>query len=284
MKRKILLPTDFSNNSWLAINYALQLYKNETCDFYLLNAFLGTNSLIENIMNLGTDSEFFEEAKTESQDNLSKLLDKLIIKEHGDPKHTFKTISVFNNPIDAIKDIVEQKDIEIVIMGTKGKSSDKSTVFGSVAVNAMEKVRNCPVIVVPENAKQSLPKEIVFPTSYETHYKRRELSYLTDISKKCDATIAILHVSEENELNENQKERKQLLQEIFEGVKYTFHSISHDTVESAVNIFVESRDSDMVAFINKKHNFFGSILTKPMVKGIAFHSKVPILVMHDLRN
>ena len=284
MRKKIAVPTDFSKNAWNAISYALELFKNEACDFYLLNAFFGTNNLIENIMNMGSGGEFFEEAKAESEDNLSRLLDKLIINEHGNPKHNFKTISVYNDPIEAIKDAVEQKDIEIVIMGSKGKTSDKGTVFGSVAVNAMEKVRNCPVLVVPEKAKHSLPKEIVFPTSYETHYKRRELSYLTDIAKKCDATIAILHVSEEDELNENQKERKQMLKEIFEDVSYTLHTISHYSVESAVNIFVESRDSDMVAFINKKHSFFGSILTNPMVKGIAFHSKVPILVMHDLRN
>lgn len=284
MKRKILLPTDFSNNSWLAINYALQLFKNEVCDFYLLNAFFGTNNLIKNIINIESGGEFYEEAKEESVKNLSKILDKLIISENGDPKHTFKTISVFNDPIEAIKDVVEQKDIEMIIMGTKGKTNDKGTVFGSVAVYVMEKVRNCPVIVVPEKAKHTLPKEIVFPTSYKTHYKRRELSYLTNIAKKCDATIAILHISEENELNENQVEHKQMLKEIFEAVKYTFHSISHYSVESAVNIFVESRDSDMVAFINKKHNFFGSILTNPMVKGIAYHSKAPILVMHDLRN
>ena len=284
MKRKILLPTDFSNNSWLAINYALQLFKNEACDFYLLNAFSATSNLIENVMSTESGGEFYEEAKVKSSKNLSEMLDKLIINENGDPKHQFKTISVFNDPIKAIKNIVEQKDIEMIIMGNKGKTNDKGTVFGSVAVYVMEKVRNCPVIVVPESAKHSLPEEIVFPTSYKTHYKRRELSYLTNIAKKCDATIAILHISEENELNKNQVEHKQMLQEIFEEVEYTFHSISHYSVESSVNIFVESRDSDMVAFINKKHNFFGSILTNPMVKGIAFHSKVPILVMHDLRN
>jgi len=284
MKRKILLPTDFSNNSWLAINYGMQLFKDEACDFYLLNAFSGTNNLIKNIINMESGGDFYKEAKEKSEENLSKILDRLIINKHGDPKHNFKTISVFNDPIEAIKDIVEQKDIEIIIMGTKGKTNDKGTVFGSVAVYVMEKVRNCPVIVVPESAKHTLPKEIVFPTSYKTHYKRRELSYLANIAKKCDATIAILHISKENGLDENQKEHKQMLKDIFEDVKYTFHYLSHYSVESAVNIFVESRDSDMVAFINKKHKFFGSILTNPMVKGISFHSKVPILVMHDLRN
>ena len=129
MKRKILLPTDFSNNSWLAINYGMQLFKDEACDFYLLNAFSGTNNLIKNIINMESGGDFYKEAKEKSEENLSKILDKLIINKHGDPKHNFKTISVFNDPIEAIKDIVEQKDIEIIIMGTKGKTNDKGWYF-----------------------------------------------------------------------------------------------------------------------------------------------------------
>lgn len=42
------------------------------------------------------------------------------------------------------------------------------------------------------------------------------------------------------------------------------------------------RESDMVAFINRKHKFFAGILNQPLVKGIAYNSKVPVLVMHDV--
>ena len=35
----ILLPTDFSENAWHAFEYALELFKNETCNFYILNSF-----------------------------------------------------------------------------------------------------------------------------------------------------------------------------------------------------------------------------------------------------
>ncbi len=124
----------------------------------------------------------------------------------------------------------------------------------------------------------------MFPTSFRTHYKRRELNYLIDIAKKCHATIVVLHICEENVLDENQKENKQLLEDILEGTNYKFHDLSHNDVMSSTNIFIESRSSDMVAFINKKHPFFGNILTNAMVKEISFHLKVPILTMHDLRN
>jgi nucleotide-binding universal stress UspA family protein len=284
MRNKILLPTDFSNNSWHAINYALKLYKNDSCDFYILNVFSATSNILDSLLNMEPGSELYESGKARSENGLAKLLDKLTIKGYNNTKHHFSAISKFNNVIEAIKNVVEEKDIEMIIMGNKGETGSRRVVFGSTAVYVMEKARNCPVMVVPELATLTLPKEIVFPTSYRTHYKRRELRYLINIAKKCNATIAILHISEENKLDKNQLEHKKMLEEIFEDVAYSFHELSNFSVESAVNIFIESRESDMVAFINKKHPFFGSMLTNPMVKGIAFHSKVPILVMHDLRN
>ncbi|WP_281542184.1 universal stress protein [Maribacter aestuarii] len=37
--KNILIPTDFSENAWNAIVYALKLFKDEECKFYLLNTY-----------------------------------------------------------------------------------------------------------------------------------------------------------------------------------------------------------------------------------------------------
>ena len=37
--KNILLPTDFSDNSWNAIQYAVELFKDEKCNFFLLNTY-----------------------------------------------------------------------------------------------------------------------------------------------------------------------------------------------------------------------------------------------------
>ena len=284
MKRKILLPTDFSKSAWHAIHYALELYKDDECIFYILNIFSATNNIFESLLNMEPGSELYETKKENSEKGLGKVLDMILFNDQSNPKHVFKTISVFNNPVEAIKNSVEEKDIEIIVMGTKGETNSKKSAFGSIAIQVMEKVRNCPVIVVPEEAVHTMPKEIVFPTSYKTHFKRRELQYLIDIAKKCHATIEIVHISEEEKLSETQANNKKRLEEYFEEVNWSFHSLPHHSVESAVNLFIESRKSDMVAFINKKHALFGSVFVQPMVKEFGFNSRVPILVMHDLRN
>jgi hypothetical protein len=229
-------------------------------------------------------SELYETSKTKSESGLAQVLKSIALKPVQNPKHRFYSISTFNNIVEAIRLCVEEKDIEIIVMGTKGETASKKVIYGSTAINVMEKVRNCPVLVIPEFASHQLPKEIVFPTNYKTYFKKRELMYLIDIVKKCNASIKILHISGGEKLNEKQNSNKRLLEEYFEDISYSFHTLSYMDVPLAINCFVESRESDMIAFINKKHAFFGSILTQPLVKQISYEPKVPILVMHDLRN
>ncbi len=284
MKKYILLPTDFSKNAWLAIRYALKLYKGEHCVFYILNVFSATSNIVDSLINLEPGSALYEKAKANSEDGLAKVLVTITMMENKGAKHNFIPITVFNNPVEAIKNVVEEKDIEMIVMGTRGETNSRRAVYGSTALNVMEKVRNCPVIVVPEQAEQQLPKEIVFPTSYKTHFKRKELKYLVDVAKTCNASVRILHILQETKLDKKQLENKVLLERALEEVNYTFHALNHMQIPTAINCFVESRNSDMIAFINKKHAFFGSILSQPLVKDLAYHSKVPVLVMHDLRN
>lgn len=284
MKRRILLPTDFSVNALQAINYALELYKDEACIFYLLNVFYIDINDPENIINVEPGGDLYKTAKTNSLRGLDKLLNSFAFGKNENSKHSFQTISTSSLPLEAIKKIVEEKDIELIVMGTRGETNSDSKIYGSTALSVMEKIRNCPVIVVPQLAKLNLPKEIVFPTSYKTHFKRRELNYLIDITLRCDASIRILHIMVQDNMSDKQMATKTQLENFFSNINHSFHFLRNMSVTSAINCFVDSRESDMIAFINKKHNFFASIINKPVVKGIAYDSKVPILVMHDLRS
>lgn len=284
MKRRLLIPTDFSVNATRALNYAIELYKDEPCIFYLLNVFFIDSNNIEDLMNMEPGNGFYEASKAESISGLENVMNELVFGSKGNPKHSFQTISICNHPLDAIKSVVEEKDIELIIMGTRGQSNSGSKIYGSTALSIMEKVRNCPVIVVPKLAKSNLPKEIVFPTNYKTQFKGSNLKYLTDIAKRCNASIKILHIMEGAELTEKQLIKQNQLEDYFDGVQYSFHFLRNISIPAAINCFVESRESDMVAFINRKHSFFASIINQPLVKGIANDSRVPILVMHDLRN
>ncbi len=283
MKKKILLPTDFSKNAWSAISYAIELYKNEECDFYILNSFYTTGYALESMMVPEPGERLYEDAKGHSEKELSKILERLSFRDDS-LKHKFFAISQFNNLLAAIQDVVEKKDIEMIVMGTKGTGNARDIIYGSNAVLVMEKVRNCPVMMIPDEIIYEEPKEIVFPTAYKTPFKRRELNYLIEFAKISNAAIRILHVTNEDMLNEDQKNNRELLKEYFDGISYTFHTLRNVDIQTGLNCFVESRDSDIITFINRKHNFFGSVFSKPLVKNLGHHAKVPVLALHDLKN
>ena len=280
--KKILLPTDFSKNATNAIKYAVDLYKNEECEFYILNAFYTLGFATDTMLVPEIGEIAYKSGKKNSEEELSNALKE--IQKNNISRHRFFKVSKFNSLLNSIQETVEKENIDLIIMGTQGATNAVDKFLGSNTVMVMENVRYCPVMAIPSEVKFTKPKEIVFPTSYNTHYKRRELKQLIEISSLTNSAIRILHIENEidKELNKTQHNNKELLEEYFEGLNYSFHVIYQVELEVALDCFVQSRNSDMIAFVNKKHGFLDSIFTNHLVQELGYKSKVPVLTMHDL--
>lgn len=282
MDKRVLLPTDYSKNALNAIRYALELYKNVQCDFYILNAFHVSGYTLDSMRVPETGEPYYEAAKQESEEGMEKLMQMVKLHPQND-KHEFHTITTFNSLTEAIRNVIDKKDIDIIVMGTKGITESKARIFGTNTVNVMEQIKECPVIAVPNNYMFETPKEIVFPTDYKTAFKKKEIGDLIEISKLYDAKINVLHIDKDKDgkLGRKEKINKELLQEILQGTDYEMHFVTADGISGGINKFIEDHDCDMVAFLNKKHLFFGSILSNPLVKKIGYEPKVPILELND---
>lgn len=280
MDKRILLPTDFSKNALNAIRYALDLYADQKCDFYLLNAYQVSGYSLDSMRIPEPGDQRYEAAKKDSEQQFDKLLE--VLKLHIDiDKHTYHTISTYNSLLEALKGTIAKKDIDIVVMGTKGITGSDAVIFGTNTVNTMEKVTECPVLAIPHDTRFSPPNEIVFPTDYKANFKRRELNYLIEISKMHHTIIRVLHIREGVKLNGVQESNKQLLKSIFEGIDHSFHELSDIKVQKGIDTFIASRESDMIAFINRKHTFFGSLFSKPLVKEMGYYSTIPVLALNE---
>lgn len=73
--KKILLPTDFSENVLNAIDYALQLFKDETCAFFILNTY--TPMIYNYEYQLNAD-QYMMEAVDMVKKNSEEKLDELV--------------------------------------------------------------------------------------------------------------------------------------------------------------------------------------------------------------
>lgn len=280
MDKRVLVPTDFSWNAWNATKYALDLFGHVSCDFYFLNTFTVNNYSIDNLMVPEPGDLAYEVAKKNSEEGFDKFRE--LLEEHvPNPKHTYHFNSTYNSLVYGIKNSIAKKDIDVVIMGTKGATSAESIIFGTNTIAVMEQVRECPVIAVPEDYVYRPPKEIVFPTDFKTNFKRKELGPLLEIAVLCGAAIRILHIEQKTGLNRLQQGNQDLLKTIFKGVHHSFHTLSQIKVHAGIGSFIESRNSDMVAFVNSRHGFISNMLGKPLVRKMGYHSKIPVLSINQ---
>ncbi|MGY8916208.1 MAG: universal stress protein, partial [Flavobacteriales bacterium] len=186
--------------------------------------------------------------------------------------------------IDCVRRNVEERKIDLIVMGTKGTSGALGDVIGSNTGDVITKVK-CNVLVVPIMASFGKLKEIAFPTDYNIFYSARILSTISDLLETNKAYMRVMHASKsEQSLTASQIQNKEYLEdylnETFEK-KNSFHSISNKNVTAAVQCFVESRNIDLLVMVAKNLNFLQQIIFSSKVEKISFHTKIPFLVIHD---
>lgn len=282
--KSILLPTDFSKNSWNAIQYALNFFEKSNCHFYLLH--------VNRLSNLApvdtsyiTTPEAIEEVQTKlAKKQLREFLKRISKELPHNKNHKFYTITDYNFFIESIRNHVQEKSIDIIVMGTKGASGLKKFIVGSNTGDVITKVP-CTTLVVPENAKYTNIKEIAFPTDLALSNHIQTLEPISEVLDEFNSFLRVLHINKKKEnLNRDQQKYKELLEDYFNGYKHSFHFLTNDKIEDAVQCFVESRDIDLIAMVAKNLNYFQRILFMPTVEEISYHTDVPFLVLHEQQN
>jgi nucleotide-binding universal stress UspA family protein len=278
--KRILIPTDFSENSWNAIKYAMAFFKNTECDFYFLHVTL-ISSYGASEFPLFPSTDVIDTTLLKQGKTALKSLVKKLEKHYSEPGYNFYLINTYNYFIDAIREQIKEKDIDLIVMGTKGASGLSEIIVGSNTGDLITQVR-CPVLIIPEKAVFEIPEEIAFPTDYNIFHPSAILNYIDQFVKTYNSAIRILHVAKKDEeLTEFQLENKALLHDFFINKKHSFHRITNKKIEAGVQCFVESRNINLIVMVAKNVNLFQRILFRPTVEEISYHIEIPFLVLHE---
>ena len=277
MKRHILLPTDFSENAWSAVLYALKLYRNEPCVFYLLNSWSFSNSTNRTYIT----SHYIDEKKEETKNQLNEWKD-LAAAESTNAEHKFKTVFGNKSLLDSIESVVKEYDIDLIIMATKGAKGAKEFLFGTNTVNMINKMKSCPILVVPNAYEFKELKQIAFPTDFN-HFYGEELLPIKQLSKLFNSKIRVVHVNEKENLTDKQNYNLAMLKAYLEDYKHRFHWMTgYSKKEPAINDFIKENDINVLTMINYEHSIIENIIKEPILKHIGFHPIVPFLVIPSM--
>ena len=280
--KNVLLPTDFSENAWNATKYAIELFKDEECVFHLLNTY---TPAIASSRFMATSLSNVQEGsmRNSSERGLEEILGN-IKKNFNFPKHSYKTISSFSLLVDEIKDIVENSGIDLIVTGTKGASGIDEVFMGSNTVRIIKSVKNCPVLAIPQHFQYTSPTEIAFATDFNRFYSLSELQPMIDLAKTFKAAIRIVHVQYEiKALSEIQMFNLNMLRKYLNEVEHYVHTVSElNSVSKTLEVFTKELDIHLLAMLNYQHSYMEKMTREPVVKRMAFHTQIPLLVIPEL--
>lgn len=275
--KRILLPTDFSENAYNAISYAVQFYKDVECAFYILHTYTPATISSGNVLDSYSALKIYEIEKEAANSNL-KALEETIDKEWHNSKHTFTSTSAFNLLIPELIDFISKNAIDIVVMGSKGATGAKEVFLGSQTMYAIKKLK-CPVIAVPSNFKFETPKNILFPTDYKLEKSNRYLDLIRDVCKEHSSTLHFLNAYYHLPLEEEQKRMKVFLDAFFIDNAHEFHIGEDQDLIEVIKTFEIENKINFLVMIHNKHSFFENLLFTPVINKMVYHTNVPFLVI-----
>lgn len=272
--KKIVLPTDFSGNAENAIIYALNLFKDVACVFYLLNTYMPSTDHEE----YPWHTDLGESKPHKSMKKLAALLESMSGKNKN-ANHMFVSHSAMNTVVGEISNIIEKEGIDLIVMGTQGTTSARDVVFGSNTTQVVKSIER-PVIAVPSDFTYVTPKKILFPTDYEINYSKEQFVELLLLAEHHQSHIAVMHVlSTSSGLSEYHQRNKTMLEKVLGDIDHRSHLVPNQDVRSAINDFQVNKNINFLVMVQNKHPFMERIFHKSHIKHIGLHIKVPFMVI-----
>lgn len=279
--RNILIPIDFSDNAHNALKYATALFKYEVSRFFLMHAYRDEIYADKALLSRETMEEVTKIVSDNSQLQLEATLNQ--IKAFSpNPRHSFVLVSSNSLLIDEADKIVDEENIDIIVMGTRGKTNDRQLTFGSHTLQVLKYVQ-CPVLAIPENYEYTQPKHILFPTNYMIPYKRRELKLLCELASPYRAVIDMIYISKNSKLSFRQEDNRKFIEDELSKNTINFKVIGEKNIKNVIYTYIKENNTDMLVMVNTRHSYLENILFKSTIDEISLYSDIPFLALQNVR-
>lgn len=274
--KHILLPTDFSENSMNAMDYAMELFKGEDCHFYLLNVQKSSGYITDDLLAAGTNGSIYSAVVNDNKKQLNTLLDTYKLKY---PERNFQWHSLFDYDgfVEAINQVINSKKIDLIIMGTNGETGAKETLFGSNTLHVVRGV-NCPVLIIPEGYIFEPISSILFSTTNCKELKQKAVEILKYLTKKNDSLLHILNIQQDR--NEPGHKNDDYLSNALENLSYKNYTMKGIPVPFAIEGFEQLIPVQMNVMFVPKESFLDRFLFGSDTNRIRYRSNIPLLFLH----
>ena len=266
--KKILFPTEFSAHAPEVLKYAADLayfFKAKLTLLYVLPKLeLNSDSEINEVLDELSNQmlQFIESHLPEGYKNIIDL----------------KFSARIGEPGKAITEFALNEEIDLIVMGTKGKSNNFKTILGSVSHQVLQQA-TCPVLLIPKSSVFRGFDQLVYTTNFEFR-DLGGLDFMLKWAKVYEAKIDCLHIVEDHANKHHAVQNMQMLNSVFHKQKAISFCLANGPFHQSIEDFAMRKQADALAMMMHKKNFLSRLLDKKnMVEEIALNTNVPLLII-----
>jgi nucleotide-binding universal stress UspA family protein len=270
--KNILVPTDFSDVSENAADYAAELAKMTGAKLIFYYVF----TVPVPVADMPVVTIPIEDLEKE---NLKLLhdLDKRIKTKHGKLETQLRTQPGF--VVDEVITFTKEHKIDLVVMGVTGEGKTPG-IFGSNATSVMHHAAS-PVVVIPHGYKFKKPATIALACDYKSILPDQSVDSFKSFVHLFKSKVLVCNVLKPKELATYEKAATEVnLENALADLEHTLYFPASEDIAEELNVFVKKYNVDMLTMFPHHYSFLKGLMHRSTTKEMAFLTHVPLLSIH----
>lgn len=275
--KSILVPTDFSVTAQNAAEYAIGFAKQLQIDNIILVNCWQPVTVADPMLSVVVSE--VETYKDLSLANLKQEVERL---KQIAPLHIlFKEISALGSLENVIAKTCEGNDVSYIVMGITGGGVIEEKLVGSNTISVSQHTK-VPVIIVPQQASYNVITKAMLLCDFSNMDKTLPEKEIVDFLEVVQPQLEVVNFDPDFKREKDAAAfEKFFLHNILRDYRPHYSYSLRNDFEDAVNEFAEINHVQIIINISKKHGWLHRILHPSYTKRLAFHTTVPLMIIHN---
>jgi len=269
---KIVLLTDFSPLSKVAMNYAVKMAANLSAEFTVLNIVR-----LEGIPKANLKLRQIERSIAQiSEEEGEKLVKEITTQIKGNYTINYKAIKA-RTVAEMVRRYVDKNQTNMVVMGLQGASALKKARLGGTTVSVIDECK-VPVMAIPALAKYRNMEHIVYASDLK--HVQKELDIIVEFARIFGSTVHMIHVKPV--IDKKLEAQKVTVEEIIAKIGYDkldFKLIVDDDVTTAIDGYIKKTKADLLTTFTHKLSLEEKLFGRSVTRKLAYQGTIPLLAV-----
>lgn len=134
---------------------------------------------------------------------------------------------------------------------------------------------------MPPNAAFKTIEEITLAVDLKKVATSTPVSALIKVLDTIKAKFFVLHINDGEDDGSDKETQVKTLNGLLKGYDPQYFFVTNISFIDGINDFIDSKHVDLLVTIPKKHSWLEKLFKRSHTKLLAFHSHVPLMVVHD---